>query len=414
MEGHEQGGSKACLATRQVLEAAVDLHARHHFTAAASVDGSLKEEALARGGVRRRLAYGVWEGPQGDGWRSHAVAAGSWGASLEPDGEIMDAELAAIHAYLRRVVARSPYPSRERVLVMSDCLGALDVLESAWRQGHARYLRRRDRGALLESCCVLRAQLGLVVCMFIPSHRGSVQSAYADALAKCHLDARRDDLLDDLPTRITSRPVLNTVTSDYLPDGQSRPVGDDARRHILWDRRLFSRARERAARWTHVELNHGLRHQYVDQTFIGRRGHANESKSFAEATRLAYTCAKLDAKEAGPADRMAEDSARIHAVTFARKKTDAGVRGAHDGWVRAAYDREQRSGVVGGATRSLALGCAACQPRTRMQVDMVCPDCDGWMQRGRRGRLYSFGRLHAAACRCGRGARRCVSKRMNE
>ena len=108
----------------------------------------------------------------------------------------------------------------------------------------------------------------------------------------------------------------------------------------------------------------------------GRGSAANESKSFAEATRLAYTCAKLDAKEAGPADRMAEDSARIHAVTFARKKTDAGVRGAHDGWVRAAYDREQRSGVVGGATRSLALGCAACQPRTRMQVDMVCPDCD--------------------------------------
>ena len=64
----------------------------------------------------------------------------------------------------------------------------------------------------------------------------------------------------------------------------------------------------------HVELNHGLRHQYVNQTFIGRRGHANESKSFAEATRLAYTCAKLDATEAGPADWMAEDSARIHTV----------------------------------------------------------------------------------------------------
>ena len=31
--------------------------------------------------------------------------------------------------------------------------------------------------------------------MFIPSHCGSVQSAYADALAKCHLDARCDDLL---------------------------------------------------------------------------------------------------------------------------------------------------------------------------------------------------------------------------
>ena len=128
--------------------------------------------------------------------------------------------------------------------------------------------------------------------------------------------------------------MLNTITSDYLIDNRSRPIGDTAQRRVLWDRRLFSRARERAARWTHTEMNRGLRNQYVDATFIGRRGHASESRSFAEAARLAYTytCAKLDAQESDPVDRMSADSARIHAVTFARKKTDAGVRGAQDGW----------------------------------------------------------------------------------
>ena len=39
----------------------MDLHARHRFTRAAAVDGSLKEEVV-EGKYRRSLAYGVYEG----------------------------------------------------------------------------------------------------------------------------------------------------------------------------------------------------------------------------------------------------------------------------------------------------------------------------------------------------------------
>ena len=208
------GVSVARRETNATLVMALDLHARHHFTHAAAVDGSLTEELLTGGGVRRRLAYGVWEGAKGEAWGSGAVAAGLWGKSMTPDCEVVDAELAAIHAYLRAVVerleARSEDPSHARVLVLSDCMGALDSLEGAWREGDARGLRTRDRGALLESCCVLRAQLERVVFMYVPAHRGSAPNAYADAAAKAHLGAGREDTMMDLRARVMTRPILCT------------------------------------------------------------------------------------------------------------------------------------------------------------------------------------------------------------
>ena len=202
------GATVARQATGDVLAVAADLHARHHFTHAAAVDGSMTEEPLQRG-VRRTVAYGVWEGPSAPAdaaWRSVATAEGLWGASLAPDCEVADAELAAIHAYLRAIVQREMDPSSARVLIMSDCLGALDAVESAWRAGDARGLRVRDRGAMRESICVLRSQLGRVVTMYVPAHSGNSMNAYADAAAKAHVSAPADDMREML-ARVTSRPV---------------------------------------------------------------------------------------------------------------------------------------------------------------------------------------------------------------
>ena len=151
--------------------------------------------------MRRRLAFGVWEGPQGDGFRSSATSRGLWGGrlggidGLGSDAEIADAELFAIHEILRARVRQSADPAGERVLILSDSLGCLDALEAAWRRGDARGLRTHERGAMLESCCVLRAQLGRVVFMYLQAHAGNSLSGMADACAKAHLAAppRRGD-----------------------------------------------------------------------------------------------------------------------------------------------------------------------------------------------------------------------------
>jgi ribonuclease HI len=386
MRAASDGSTAARRETRQVMLAAADLHAAHHFTRCASVDGSLMEEELPGGGLRRRLAYGVWEGATGGGYRSCAVAAGLSGASLAPDLEIADAELAAIHAYLRRVVAASAEPRRERVLVMSDCLGVLDALEHAWRQGDARGLRTRPRGVLLESCCVLRAQLGLVVTMYVPAHRGNWMNAAADAAAKSHLGAARDTL-QDAPGRVTSRPAVQAAASDFDEQGLLLPPGaGGSARCYLYDRRLFSGARLRAARYVHSTLTAGLHAEYVDAALIGRRAHANDARSWAAVTRAVLACAKLDSHEGSEAvARMDADTSRVHTAMLARRRTAAGVAGTQDGFARASYHREQLQNAPGRHTRHMARGCAGCAPQTYVAVPEACGTCLGWRQRGRRG-----------------------------
>ena len=255
-------------------------------------------------------------------WGSQATAAGLSGASLAPDGEIADAELAAIHAYLRRVVERSADPTCERVLIMSDSLGCLDSLEAAWRARDARGLRTRDRGAMLESCCVLRAQLQLVVFMYVSAHSGNAMNAMADAAAKAHVHAPADDL-HDVPTRVTSRPIVYKIASDFDVGGRLQPPDLDEngrlraprtcrnRPMVIWDRRLFSGVRVRVARWVHWRLVRDLHGTYVDEALIGRRWHASDARTYAAVAKAVYTCATLKGgkeREADPVARMADDT----------------------------------------------------------------------------------------------------------
>ena len=80
------GANVGRIETRRAMLAAADLHAVHSFTRCAAVDGSLKEEIPAGGGLRRTLAYGIWEGPRGDVWRSQAVRRGPATRGQRQDG----------------------------------------------------------------------------------------------------------------------------------------------------------------------------------------------------------------------------------------------------------------------------------------------------------------------------------------
>ena len=294
MREADGGATRGDRVSADAMRAAIDLHARHHFTVGAACDGSLKEEVLATGGMRRRLAYGVWTGVHGGGWRSTAAARGIWGGRIESDGEIADAELYAIHEVLRRAVAESAQPENERLFIASDSLGCLDSLEGVWRQGDARGMRTRERAAMLESCCVLRARLQLVVFMYVPAHRGISLNAYADAAAKAHLDAPLDaDTASTVCENVTSKPSVHVVRSDFCRDGTLRAQGVAATDApwVVWDKRLFAAVRRRAARSVHERLH--AKHAekgYVDSTWIGRRAHESESRSYADVARRVFQC----------------------------------------------------------------------------------------------------------------------------
>ena len=56
----KEGSSNAVRESREALNIALDLHAAHHFDAAAAVDGSMMEDGPPRYG--RRVGFGVFEG----------------------------------------------------------------------------------------------------------------------------------------------------------------------------------------------------------------------------------------------------------------------------------------------------------------------------------------------------------------
>ena len=63
------------------------------------------------------------------------------------------------------------------------------------------------------------------------------------------------------------------------------------------------------ARWLHRHLAEGLSGDaLVETTFIGRRGHTCEARTYLEVARAGVQCARLDRKEQDPAGRMADDA----------------------------------------------------------------------------------------------------------
>ena len=252
---------------------AIALHFARHFTHAAAVDGSKagEKEKQDAGGVARtdaeaaaeaeelRLgacAYGWWEGPKfaagvvpemaTQAQFESAMAAGFGGGKLPDSWSIADAEVYAMLAYLKRVVAEpganGAAPSAEelkerRVLVMSDCVPAMQQVEKAWRQEHVEGLRRWDRGAMLEAINDLRSQLGEVVCLWTPAHAGISCNAMADAAAKAHLQAGDDGDMEPV-TEVVRAHVRGRPCVYEVRVGE----GEDARWELM-DRPAFKACR---------------------------------------------------------------------------------------------------------------------------------------------------------------------------
>ena len=154
---------------------------------------------------------------------------------------------------------------------------------------------------MLESCCVLRARLQLVVMMYVSAHRGNSMNAYADAAAKAHLDAPTcEDTARTISERVTSKPCVHMVRSDFEADGTLRAQGQPAAgaRWVMWDARLFRGVRKRAARDVHARLHTPHEEKgYVDAAYVGRRAHESEAKSYAAIAKAVFTCRKLSSKD---------------------------------------------------------------------------------------------------------------------
>ena len=257
-----RGGAEHCWWVRWVC---LNLHAWHDFTHAVATDGSLK--TYADGSTR--LAVGLWEGVQPldedtldeDGRRrleeegereesiQSRVGAGLWGAALPAASldTIVDAEMYAVLLYLRKMAgAGAADAGARRCLVLVDCKPALQAIEGAWRRGRIETGRGGDRGAMLEEICRLRATLGRVVFLWVPSHVGISPNSMADAAAKTYLGQPVDEAgVASIAAAVRTRPCLYAASRG----GGAAPA--------LRDKRVYAEAYTRSKAWVCEQLRKG-------------------------------------------------------------------------------------------------------------------------------------------------------------
>jgi len=177
----------------------------------------------------RRVAHGVWEGVQPiDKHKSAAqeeagiletdyddthrrVGDGISGRALllPPSWEVINSELYAIYAYLRRrVEVMEATGATQRCLILSYCKAALEGIEWEYRgQTPHNADRRTLLTAIPAQLTALRRKEGYAIFLWTPGHGGVVPNAVADATAKTYLAADHDRLIArDLAKRETRAP----------------------------------------------------------------------------------------------------------------------------------------------------------------------------------------------------------------
>jgi len=117
------------------------------------------------------VSYGVYEGParfgrpvegsgqleSGDDELRLAFGQGLWGGRLPDDWQVIDAEMYAVLAYLRKM-ATSEDAADRRCLVLSDCKPALrQQIEAAYRRGPLEGLRERGYADIAPSSNLSRS-----------------------------------------------------------------------------------------------------------------------------------------------------------------------------------------------------------------------------------------------------------------
>jgi len=89
---------------------------------------------------------------------------------------------------------------------------------------------------MLEAICTYREQLGGVIMMYAPAHRGGWANAVADAAAKAGLTSERGDISGMIEQGIEWRPTVTTVE------------GEGGKQEI-WDKGAYEMMREGTGWW---------------------------------------------------------------------------------------------------------------------------------------------------------------------
>ena len=154
------------------------------------------------------------------------------GARLAGCDESLDAELYAILAALRTTRGRG---ANRRCLVLSDSESALEMVESAWRNGVRWGGKGGGRAALLHAINKEREKLELAVFVWNPAHVGSSTSAVADAAAKAHLTAKPEE--------------HGGWVTEHLPEGRYVQTVRAEGREAVWHTTRFAAVQESIGWW---------------------------------------------------------------------------------------------------------------------------------------------------------------------
>ena len=266
---------------------------------------------------------------------------------------------------------------------MSDCKPAMEAMEAAWREGTAHGMRK-DRGALLEAICSLRASLGRVVTMWTPSHVGISPNAYADCAAKTHTRATVSDLTGDLAAHIRSRPVI--YERCVRREGESQPTWEMA------DRRPFAEGRRRARAYVRGRLG--------ETVGAGRTSAGVTGRLWSAVVKCTDRKARPDG--AAKRNRTAIEPEDVEAYN-ARRGVALGLRVGQVCGVQGGrmHDKRLRAEGTGGgpASTSEAFGCLACKvARDRQRRESAAaPRRGDWKKRARDEWIAE--RDEAARCR---------------
>eukprot|EP00965_Chrysotila_dentata_P184098 6078766-Pleurochrysis_carterae.AAC.1 len=223
--------------TYDALNVAMKLHERHTFHVAVATDGAKKGGNKDRVEPQRlsETTYGVWQGPESATIlnnkrkeatvlqkrlgvalnqvdKTRAVEQGALYGRLWDSATAAGAELFAIFAILRKIQAEQETGQyggeKARILIMSDCLSGLRILEKVWRGRRNRY-RKLQNGAVLEAITNVRETLGTVIFMWIPSHVGIIPNVIADTLAAQEQEAAPEGMITGLISKqVKSRPII--------------------------------------------------------------------------------------------------------------------------------------------------------------------------------------------------------------
>eukprot|EP00965_Chrysotila_dentata_P055810 1850959-Pleurochrysis_carterae.AAC.1 len=234
--GHmnERGGKRL---TQRALQVALSLHKRHAFHVAVPTDGAKKGGTKDRTETNRLSAarYGAWQGPESADIlrykrqnatalqerrgvvlkqmdKTQAVERGVLSGRLGYSATAAEAELFAIFATLRKIQAQQAMgcygQQKARVLIMSDCLSGLKIIEKVWR-GRKNIYRKVQKGEVLEAITNVRESLGRVIFMWIPLHVGIVPNTIVDNIAAQEREEAPEGMVTGLISKqVRSRPIF--------------------------------------------------------------------------------------------------------------------------------------------------------------------------------------------------------------